>query len=59
MEKKSLILIIVCIVVFSFVALTYAGVINQEKSVKVGDVNFKLPEGYVDLGINKYGYQTA
>lgn len=59
MEKKSLILLVVCILVFSVVALTYAGVFNHEESVKIGDVNFKLPEGYKSMGVNKYGYETA
>lgn len=59
MEKKSLILLVVCILVFSFVALTYAGVFNHEESVKIGDVNFKLPEGYKYMGANKHGYETA
>lgn len=59
MEKKSLILIIVCIIVFSFVSLTYAGIIKQEQSVHVGDINFKLPEGYKYIGVNKQGYQRA
>ncbi|MBE6506241.1 MAG: hypothetical protein E7Z73_11030 [Methanobrevibacter millerae] len=59
MEKKSLILLVVCILVFSFVALSYAGVFNHEESVKVGEVTFKLPEGYKYMGVNKYGYETA
>lgn len=59
MEKKSLFLIIVCIVVFSFVALTYVGIIDLGESVQVGDVKFKLPEGYKNMGVNKHGYQTA
>ena len=59
MEKKSLILIIVCIVVFSFVALTYAGIIDLGENVQVGEVKFKLPEGYKNMGVNKYGYKTA
>lgn len=59
MDKKSLILIAVCIIVFAFVALTYAGFFNHDESVQVEGMNFKLPEGYKYVGVNKYGYQTA
>lgn len=59
MDKKSLILIVVCIIVFAFVFLTYTGIFNQDESVQVGEINFKLPEGYKYIGINKYDYQTA
>lgn len=57
MDKKTLILLIVCIAVFAFVALSYAGVFDQEKTVKVGEINFKLPEGYKTAGVTKQGYQ--
>ncbi len=56
MDKKSLILIIVCIVVFAFVCLSYAGIFNHEDTFQVGDVNFKLPEGYKYAGVNDKGF---
>lgn len=56
MDKKSLILIIVCIIVFSFVFLTYAGIFNQEETLQVGEINFKLPEGYRYVGFVKQGF---
>ncbi|WP_407379218.1 hypothetical protein [Methanobrevibacter sp.] len=56
MDKKSLILLIVCIIVFSFVVLTYAGIINQEETLQVGEINFKLPEGYKFAGYTEQGY---
>ena len=58
MEKKSLILLVVCILVFFFVALSYAGIFNHEESVKVGDVNFKLPEGYKYVGVGSVRFGT-
>lgn len=59
MDKKTLILLIVCIVVFAFVALSYAGVFSHDDTVSVGDVTFKLPEGYKNIGANKKGYERA
>ena len=56
MDRKYLILIIVCIVVFAFVCLSYAGVFNHEETFQVGDVNFKLPEGYKYAGVNDKGF---
>lgn len=57
MDKKTLILIIVCIVVFAFVALSYAGVFNHDETVTVSKVKFKLPEGYKAAGTTKQGYK--
>lgn len=55
MDKKSLILIVVCIIVFSFVCLSYLGVFNHEETLQVGEINFKLPEGYKLVGKDKDG----
>ena len=57
MGKKTLILIIVCIVVFAFVALSYAGVFNHDETVTVSKVKFKLLEGYKAAGTTKQGYK--
>ena len=56
MEKKSLFLIIVCIIVFSFVIFTYAGIINEDETLQVGEINFKIPEGYKYIGFVKEGF---
>lgn len=56
MDKKSLFLIIVCIFVFSFVVLTYAGIINQDETLQVGEINFKIPEGYKYIGFVEQGF---
>ena len=56
MKKKSLFLIIVCIIVFSFVFLTYAGIINQDETLQVGEINFKVPEGYRYAGLTDQGF---
>ena len=56
MDKKSLILIIVCIIVFSFVVLTYAGIITQDETLQVGEINFKIPEGYKSIGFVDQGF---
>ena len=56
MERKSLVLIIVTIIVFSFVFLTYSG-INQQ-TLQVGEINYKIPEGYKYIGLNEHGSPT-
>jgi len=55
---KIKIILSVIIIILLIIGFFLVGNLSTQNTVKVGDANFLLPEGYKEEGINKYGALT-